>query len=224
MLNTIYICCLTLIFTYISSGIINLRQVKKKSTFIQRGLAAFPKNKRAIVYCCAMLLYLIVLSIIITNFYSGNLCDYIKTIAIASLMWPMAQIDYKYKRIPNKLIILGLIYRAVILVFEIIFYRDGLLYTVVFELIAAIGIGLVLLLSLLIIKNGIGMGDIKFFMLMGLFLGAYRLISAVFIVMIIAFFIALYKLIIKKEGKKAEFAFGPSIAIGSLISFIIFGN
>lgn len=224
MFNTVFLCCVVLIFTYISSGIINLKQVKKENTFIEKGLAAIPKSKGSIIYCSIMLLYLLSLSIVITNLYSGNLCGYIKTIAVASLMWPMAQIDYKYKRIPNKLIVLGLIYRLLIFIFEIIFFREGLLSTIVFELIASVGIGAILLLSLLIIKNGIGMGDIKFFMLMGLFLGAYRLISAVFIVMIIAFFIALYKLIIKKEGKKAEFAFGPSIAIGSLISFIIFGN
>lgn len=224
MFNTVFTCGLSIVFAYISSGIINLRQIKDENIFIKKSLAAFPRKKSAIVYCFIMLIYQLALSIIITNFYNGNLCDYVKTIAIASLMWPMALIDNKFKRIPNKLIVLGLIYRLIILFFEIVFFREGLVYTVVFELIAALGIGTILILSLFIIKNGIGMGDIKFFMLMGLFLGAYRLLSAVFIVMIIAFFIALYKLFIKKEGKKAEFAFGPSIAIGSLISFIIFGN
>lgn len=224
MINTIIVCCFALVFAYISSGIINLRQVKKENTVTAKAIAAIPKSRNTIIYCLIMLVYLLVLSIVITNLYSGNLCDYIKTVAISSLMWPMAQIDYKFKRIPNKLIVLGIIFRLLILVFEIIFFRDGLIFTIIFELIASVGIGAVLLLSLLIIKNGIGMGDIKFFMLMALFLGAYRLISAVFIVMIIAFFVALYKLIVKKEGKNAEFAFGPSIAIGSLISFTIFGN
>lgn len=221
---TLAVCFFAVLFSYISSGIINLRQVKEETDILKRGLAAFPKNKKKIIYCIVMLLYMIALSLVIVNFYNGNLCDYIKTIAIASLMWPMAQIDYKFMRIPNKLIILGLIYRLIILIFEIILYRDNLFSTVIFEVIASIGIGLVLILSLVIVKNGIGMGDIKFFMLMGLFLGAYRLISAVFVIMIIAFFVSLYKLIIKREGKKSEFAFGPIIALGSLVSFIIFGN
>lgn len=199
-------------------------QVKKAENFISKGLAVFPRESKKIIYCCLMLVYQISLSIVITKFYSGNMCDYAKTIALASLMWPMAQIDFKYKRIPNKLIFLGLLYRFIILIFEVIFYRETLGYTVLLDIIACIGIGAILLLSLVVVRDGIGMGDVKFFMLMGLFLGPYRLISSVFIVIIIAFFIGIYKLAIKKEGRKSEFAFGPAIAIGSLISFVILGN
>lgn len=224
MTNVIIACCISFITTYISCGIINLKQVKKAENFVSKGLAAFPRDTKRIVYCCLMLAYQISLSIIITKFYSGNMCDYAKTIALASLMWPMAQIDFKFKRIPNKLILLGLFYRLIIFIFEIIFYRETLSSTILLEFIACIGIGVILLLSLLLIKDGIGMGDVKFFMLMGLFLGPYRLISSVFIVMIIAFFIGIYKLVIKRECRKSEFAFGPAIAIGSLISFMILGN
>lgn len=224
MRNEIICLICSLAFTYISWGIINLRQVKSKKKIFEKAIAVFPKSKGNIIYCVLMLGYMIALSFVITNVYEGNICDHIKTIALASLMWPMAQIDYKFKRIPNKLLILGLIYRVIILIFEIIFYRDGLVFTILLEVIGSLAIGLVLLLTLLIVKNGIGMGDIKLFMLMGLFVGVYRLLSGLLIIMLIAFFISLYKLIIKKENKKAEFAFGPSIAIGSLISFVIFGS
>ena len=224
MQNEIICLICSLVFTYISWGIINLRQVKSKNSISEKAIAVFPKSKGSIIYCIFMLVYMIALSFVITNVYEGNICDYIKTLALASLMWPMAQIDYKFKRIPNKLLVLGLIYRVIILVFELIFYRDGLVFTILLEIIGSMAIGLILLLTLLIVKNGIGMGDVKLFMIMGLFIGVYRLMSALIIIMFIAFFISLYKLIIKKEGKKAEFAFGPSIAIGSLISFVIFGN
>ena len=224
MKSTIITLLCSLVFTYISMGVINLRAVKKETTFIKKAFAAFPRERKKQIYCIAMLVYMIILPVTITKVYTGNCCDYIKTVAIASLMWPMAQIDYRFLRIPNKLILLGLIYRGIILIFEIIFYSEGLIYTVLFEIIAAFAIGIILIISSVIVKNGVGMGDVKFLMLTGLFIGAYRLISAAIIIMFIALCISIYKLAVKKEGKKAEFAFGPSIAIGSLISFIMFGN
>lgn len=222
--NTIITCVLAIFLSYISCGIINLRQVKAEKGIIKKAIAAFPKSKSSKIYCSVMLVYMIALSIVITNLYSDNICEYAKSVALASLMWPMAQIDHKFMRIPNKLIVLGLIYRYYIFVFELIYYRDGLLSTVISELIGALAIFIVLMLISLIIKNGIGMGDVKFLMLMGLMLGMYRLAATVFVIMIITFFVSLYKLIIKKVDKKSEFAFGPLIAIGSAISFIIFGN
>jgi len=224
MKDTILTLISSLLFTYVSMGIINLRAVKKENTLVKKAITAFPKNKRKIIYCILMLIYMVSLSLLITNIYSGNTCDYIKTAAIASLMWPMAQIDYKFQRIPNKLILVGLGYRIIILIFEVIFFPSNLFYTVLYEIVAAFAIGTILIVSSVIVKNGIGMGDVKFLMLTGLFLGPYRLMSAIIIIMIIAVFVSLYKLFVKKEKKTAEFAFGPCIAIGGLMSFIIFGN
>lgn len=184
----------------------------------------FPRDNKRIIYCSVMLVYMIALAAVIVTYYDENICSYAKTLAIASLMWPMAQIDHKYLRIPNKLILLGLAYRALILLFEVIFYSGNVVSVIISEIAASLGIGLILLISCAVIKNGIGMGDIKFIMLMGMFLGVYKMISTIFVIMIIAFVVALYKLIIKKESKNSEFAFGPIIAIGSFISLVIFGN
>ena len=211
--------------TFISCGIINREQVRLEHNALKKLIKCFPSEKKKIIYCTVMLLYTIGLVMVLQLVYTGDtVVSDVKTIALASLMWPMAAIDYQSLRIPNKLVLLGLIYRAIILIFELLFFREGLLYTLLFEGIGAIAIGALLLLSLIVIKNGIGMGDIKFFMLMGLFLGVYRLISAVLLSLFIALGISLYKLIVKKEGKKTQFAFGPVIAVGSLISFILFGN
>lgn len=219
----ICIVLVSLICTYISSGIINLKQVKREKGIVKKAIAAFPRKKNSVIYCIVMLIYMIVLPIVITNFYSENLCDYAKIVCTASLMWPMAQIDYKYFRIPNKLILLGVVYRLIIFIIEIIFFRSGLLSTLLTEIIGCVGIAVIILLCMVIVKGGIGMGDLKFFMLMGIMLGAYRLLACLFVIMVIAFVVALYKLIIKKEKKDAEFAFGPIIAVGSLISFMCFG-
>lgn len=224
MLNNIILCIISLVLTFVASGIMNVKKVKREKSIVKKFIACFPTEKNLIIYSIVMLVYMVVLSFVITKFYEENMCSYAKTISIASLMWPMCYIDFKQMRIPNKLLLVGIVYRTIILVFELIFFRDGLLFDLVLEFIGSAGIFVALMLSLVIVKNGIGMGDIKFFMVMGLFLGAYRLMSAILIVMVIALIIALHKLIIKKEGRKAEFAFGPAIAIGSLISFIMFGS
>lgn len=224
MISTISMCALALLFSYISSGIICRDQVRAGRSVAEKALAAFPRERKKVIYCCIMVLYLVSLAAVITNIYTENLCTCAKTLALASLMFPMATIDRAQLRIPNKLLLFGLSYRVAILILELIFFRDGLLFTVLSELISAVAVGVLFFIFSLIIKNGIGMGDIKFFIMMALLLGPFRLISAVLIIMLIAFFVALYKLIIKKANKKDEFAFGPIIAIGSIISFMIFGS
>lgn len=224
MKNILLACVMALVFSYISSGIINLRSVKAQKGFIKKAVAALPKEKSNVIYSIIMLVYMLALAIVQVKIYEGNFCDNAKILAFASLLFPMAQIDRKYLRIPNKLIILGLIYRWYIFVFELIYFSDKVLSNIISELIAAAVVFVVLMLVLLVMKNGIGMGDIKFLMLMGIMLGMYRTAECIFTVMIITFFVSLYKLIIKKVDKKTEFAFGPLIAIGSAISLIVFGS
>lgn len=222
--NNIILICVTFITTFIACGIINLMNVKKQSTLLKKAIAVVPTDRKKIMCVLLMLAYMVLLDVMLICFYQENFVLNLKIVCLASLMWPMAQIDKKQLRIPNKLILVGLGYRLAILIFEVVFFREHLLSVVIAEVLSSIAIAVVLLISGLLVKNGIGMGDIKFFMLMALMLGPYRFISSLLLIMIIAFFVSLYKLVIKKNDKKTEFPFGPIIALGSLLSFIIFGS
>lgn len=204
-------------------GVINCKNVKKANGVKNKILSVFSVNKKTRWYCLFMLIYQISLVFVLNFLYDNTTNDNLKLIFLSSLMWPMAFIDYEQKRIPNKLIVLGLIYRLIILFVEILFFKDDLLSIIVLELVAVVAIAIFIALCMLIMKGSIGMGDMKFLMMMALFEGLYRFLTAILVVMIIAFFVAIYLLAFKKKSKKDSFAFGPVIAAGTLFSLIAFG-
>lgn len=211
---------ITFITTYISTAVINLKQFKQSRNKV---LGVFPSEKSKIFYCLIMLAYQISLCFVLNYFNRENLCEHAKIICFTSIMWPLAQIDFKQKRIPNKLLLLCLSYRAIILIFEMIFYMDTLKTVILSEVIVLVAVTIIIGICMLVIKNGIGMGDLKLLMVMSLMLSPYVFLNCILLSMIISFFVALYLLIIKKKTKKYDFAFGPMVAVGVLAISLIMG-
>lgn len=215
---------LSLITSYISCGIINCKRVKEENSIFQKAISALPNKKFEIFYCILMFICLEALSLLFVLVYKNNIFESIKLICLSSLLFPMAYIDYKQYRIPNKLVLLGLGYRIFILIFELIFFNySNVISSLISEGIALAVVTLFLGICTLVFRGGIGMGDLKFLMMMALLHGFNRLLISLMVVMIFAFFFALYLIIFKKKGKKDSFCFGPIIASGTLVSLIFFG-
>ena len=156
--------------------------------------------------------------------YSGNdspqtlMLQILKRTLLLAVIWPLAYTDYKTYRIPNIFIILGLIIRVIILAFEFLFYNlETALSILLFDAIAAAGLLLASFLCGLILKNSIGMGDMKLFAIMGLMLGM-DILSSVFVSLLIAFIVSIVLLISKKKTKKDMIPFGPCVVIGTFVS------
>ena len=147
----------------------------------------------------------------------------IKRLALLSMLWPIAYIDYKTYRIPNAFIVLGLGYRGIILALELILSSQTVWPTVLGELVAAGALFLASVLCSLITKNAIGFGDVKLFILMGLMLGMDGIWGSVFLSLIVSFFISVYVLITKKKTRKDTIPFGPAIVIGTYLSVCLSG-
>lgn len=73
------------------------------------------------------------------------------------------------------------------------------------------------------VTGGMGEGDIDLAGVCGLFIGIKGILVALFLAVIIAGIIASVILLMKLKDKKAEIAFGPYIALGTLM-YIFFGN
>ncbi|MBR3761305.1 MAG: prepilin peptidase [Lachnospiraceae bacterium] len=178
-----------------------------------------------------MMIYAIVMSIttiVEAVIFCGRYSDYgavhnLKRLLLLSIMWPIAYIDFKTFRIPNSYIILGLVYRGIILLFEFINGGNDLKSILISELIAAGALLLATVLCAICIKNSIGFGDIKLFVVMGLMLGTEGVWNAVFLSLIVSFVIAGFLLITKKKGRKDFIPFGPAIAIGTYLSICLTG-
>ena len=89
--------------------------------------------------------------------------------------------------------------------------------------IAAVGILVLLCIMRLIIKEGIGFGDIKLFVVMGLYYGIRGSVSSLFLSFVVSFVVSIFMLITKRKNRKDYIAFAPSILVGTLLSTLIVG-
>lgn len=177
-----------------------------------------------LIYSCVFVLLNLAIAVFFIYMYPENTFLYsAKRFCVLSLLWPIGLIDYKTYKIPNPFIVYGLVCRGLILVAELFFEPDLVLGEFVSELIVAAAVGVAAILCSVCIRNSIGFGDIKLFLVMGLLLGADGTWSAIFVSLIIAFILTLFLLITKKKGKKDVVAFAPSAMIGTYISVILTG-
>lgn len=178
-------------------------------------------SKAAVIYCAVAVVINIGFALFI-YFRGIRDIEYLsRTIGLTSVLWPVAFIDLKTYRIPNKLVVCGLGIRGAVLIYEIITLKKAALSVFVSDFIAAAIIVGVSFLCTMIIKNSIGFGDIKIFAVLGLFLGISGIFSAVFFSLVVSFVIACYVLITKKKGRKDTIPFGPAIVLGTYLSLFL---
>jgi leader peptidase (prepilin peptidase)/N-methyltransferase len=147
----------------------------------------------------------------------------VRHIALASLLCPAAWVDWKAYKIPNLIILMGIVYWGVIVGVELLTGVPGALWSIAFQLIAAGLVAGVVFLAGFLSKNGVGFGDIKLLILLCLLLGMDGIWSALFLSLLIAFVTALVLLITKRKQRKDMMAFAPAIMIGTYLSIVLTG-
>ena len=68
-----------------------------------------------------------------------------------------------------------------------------------------------------------GFGDMKLFLVMGLLLGTRGIWGAVFLSLIVIFFISVFALITKRKSRKDLIPFGPALVIGTYLAVYLTG-
>lgn len=182
-------------------------------------------SRSDIIYCIFAFVSTIAVAIwLLVHFRYVDLIFMIKRVAIISVLLVAAYYDKASYRIPNKLIMFGLLGRVVLLIFELLFSSESIYSVFISEFAGAGALLLFSVIGLLITRNGIGMGDIKLFILMGLFQGLVGVVSSIFISLTVTFVYSLFLLITKKKSKKDYVAFAPCILVGTFISVVLLGN
>jgi len=79
--------------------------------------------------------------------------------------------------------------------------------------------GFLLILNLITKGKGMGMGDVKLAIFMGLFLGPQKTIVAFYIAFIVGAIYGLILMALKKVKKKSQIPFGPFLILGTLVAW-----
>lgn len=86
-------------------------------------------------------------------------------------------------------------------------------------LAAAASAGAFFLLLRFLSRGGMGLGDVKFAAVLGLWLGVQGTMTAVFLA-VLAGGVAALLLLLEGRGKDSEIAFGPFLAMGAYVSYL----
>lgn len=178
------------------------------------------QNRRKKIYIAAMF----VVNIGVACYMSGSKNEAILSIANAlamlSVLWACAWSDAKAYIIPNRVLLLGLVMRAVIIAAESLSTPEKLGYILISSFVASVALLIVSMLCRLISSKAIGFGDIKLLALMGLFLKTDGVWDVMLCSMVASFLFSLYLLIFKKANRQTEIPFAPLLLAGMLISII----
>lgn len=159
----------------------------------------------------------------------GLTLELLFAIFLMSILLTVFFIDLKHQIIPNGLVLTGLIGGAVFFVLRF-WYQDAILdgaawYSPLLAMAVTSGfLFLVGLIGKLIYKqDAMGMGDVKIFLPIGLFLGLKLSIMALIFSIFIGGITGLILIVTKLKERKSQIPFGPFIVAGTFLA-LLFGQ
>ena len=85
--------------------------------------------------------------------------------------------------------------------------------------VALIAAGFLLVLNLVTKGKGMGMGDVKYALFMGLFLGYQKTIVAFYVAFVVGAIWGIILMILKKVKRKTQVPFGPFLIFGTIVAW-----
>ncbi|HPU22331.1 MAG TPA: prepilin peptidase [Thermoclostridium caenicola] len=147
-----------------------------------------------------------------------------------SILLAVLFIDLDHMIIPNGLVLLGMAGGALTTVYNLFvpfsLYQPSKWYTPLIGMVSASGILFaVALIGLLIYGNdgAMGMGDVKLFIPIGMFLGWKLALLSLFLAVMLGGITSIFLLISRIVKRKSAIPFGPFIVAGTFIA-TLFGN
>lgn len=133
-------------------------------------------------------------------------------ILFVSLLVIITVSDIAYMLIPDKVLLpMGIVLLALRLFIPLNPWWDAIAG-------ALVGFGLLLLIAI-VSKGGMGGGDIKLFFVIGLVLGVSGTLLTLFLASLIGAVAGIFMLRKSDTGRKTPVPFGPSIALGAVITY-----
>jgi len=153
------------------------------------------------------------------NIFENNILFWILGLIIIVLLMFSTVFDLKYMILPDFSTVILIILAVIFLFVEtpcVASLQDNILS-------ALVASGFLLILNLITKGNGMGMGDVKLAVFMGLFLGYPKTIIAFYVAFIVGAIWGLILMIFKKATKKSQVPFGPFMILGFFVAWW-FGN
>jgi leader peptidase (prepilin peptidase) / N-methyltransferase len=139
----------------------------------------------------------------------------LKYCILVSILIVIGMIDYDTQFVYRSTTVFGGIMAGLFIIIQAIVYKSGTVDLLLGGVIGFAIIGLIVFLT-----KGMGEGDIEIAAICGLFLGIKGILLGLFLAIVIGGLVGIIILALKLKKAKEKIAFGPFIAIGSMISML----
>ena len=202
---------------------IKYNEIMASKTFGDKVTVIRNMRKKPKMFCVFMFVVYVVITVLFAIFMKDeSLIFLMKRLGLISILLPATFYDLREYRIPNKLLIFGMILRGVFLIPEVLTEKDFLMIWL-YEVIAIVVMFIATVAIALISEESLGMGDLKMFIVMGAYLGLTGLFAALFYSGVAAGISSLFLILTKKKKMKDGIKFAPYMLIGTMIAIILIG-
>ena len=153
--------------------------------------------------------------------FSYSVPKILRYLILLEAMFIIAWIDHHERRIPNKILLVMLAVRTMILSVEWLFVPSMGMALLISSLFGMLLGGGMFLLAHFLSRGGVGMGDVKLFAVTGWYVGTSSIMSLVFLTVMVSAGYSIIMLILKKVKLKEEIPFAPFVLVGTILTMAL---
>ncbi|NLI63648.1 MAG: prepilin peptidase [Bacteroidales bacterium] len=199
----------------------NFDEIKKENQLLNKGKKIFNFKGRIKWTIIIVFISGIIFFLIAHLLYDKNIINALKWQLSIMIMIPIGDIDHKEQIIPNKLLLIGLIFTLPLLIIEIIVTEVVILSVILSSLLGAIVAGGIFFISSLIVKNGVGAGDIKMYFTLGLLVGFVGIFNVLLYSMVLSAIFGIVLIVSKKKKSKDSLPLAPFTLFGVILAILL---
>lgn len=165
----------------------------------------------------------LVVSLISNFLYFRSGSDYVqmyKELLLIYGVFLIAFIDFRERIIPNKIVLALFVIRIGFLIYELIIAFDVWKAVLIYPTLGGLIGGVIIVLAMLVSRKGVGMGDVKLFAIIGLFVSSTKIIPTLFYSILASALFGIVLLTTRKAKLKDSMPMAPFALIGVILNMI----
>ena len=166
----------------------------------------------------------LILAVVLAAVYAAEPVTVFRMAGWCTVLWACAWTDWEAFLIPNKILLAGLLFFLVLFAAEAVRQPENIRYAAVSAGAAAAGLLVAGSLCRIVIPGSVGFGDLKLFLVMGLYLGMDDTWSAMFYTLLASFAASVFLLVTKRASKTSVMPFAPFLLFGTILAICLHGG
>lgn len=214
--------CLALGVSFLGTGLFRIgrKQLEQKEAI----LMGSKKNLSWKLWQAGMYVGNLILAVVLAAVYAAGPMTVLRMAGWCSVLWACAWTDWEALLIPNRILLAGLLFFLALSAAEAVRQPENIRYAAVSAGIAAAGLLAAGSLCRIVIPGSVGFGDLKLFIVMGLYLGMDDTWSAMFYTLLASFAASVFLLLTKRASRTSMMPFAPFLLFGTFLAICLHGR